>query len=323
MRQILGYIFFLAWIAHVSAARAEGDALPWQLKFASVSQATTALSQRDRFIQALSPFDRQSRLGTSQAVTEGEFLEYVRQQVLPWTPGEMTHVREAVALARNRLREYSLPLPKTILLIKTSGKEEGGAAYCRQAAIILPQRMLAMQTPRMERLLIHELFHVLSNQNPQLRKSLYASIGFRPCNPISLPAALRDLQITNPDGPGVDTFITLESEGGQLHAAPVLFARKAYSESEGGAFFDYMQFRLMLIQFQDGRWIPLLDPSSRPQLLEPRTTPSYLERIGGNTGYIIHPDEILAENFVHLMLQTKNLKSPQVVEGVKRILQAH
>ena len=43
---------------------------------------------------------------------------------------------------------------------------------------------------------------------------------------------------------------------------------------------------------------PASGPARRqPVLLDPEDLPDYHRRIGRNTNYIIHPDEILADNF--------------------------
>jgi len=42
--------------------------------------------------------------------------------------------------------------------------------------------------------------------------------------------------------------------------------------------------------------------------------------VGRNTGYIIHPDEILADNFVLLVNQSKNVRSPEILEKMRAVL---
>ena len=46
----------------------------------------------------------------------------------------------------------------------------------------------------------------------------------------------------------------------------------------------------------------------------------FFEQVGRNTRYIIHPEEILADNLTLLVLQKRNLASPEVVEKMKTIL---
>ena len=75
----------------------------------------------------------------------------------------------------------------------------------------------------------------------------------------------------------------------------------------------------MAVELVGKRWQPVLS-DGQPQLLDPKTTTSFHEQIGKNTRYIIHPDEILADNFVHLVNQTKDLASPEIVAAMREQL---
>lgn len=75
----------------------------------------------------------------------------------------------------------------------------------------------------------------------------------------------------------------------------------------------------MVVVQDESQWKPLLVDDA-PVLLSPGKTPDYIKRIGNNTGYIIHPDEILADNFVHLILQAKDLETPHIVTQMGALL---
>ena len=45
------------------------------------------------------------------------------------------------------------------------------------------------------------------------------------------------------------------------------------------------------------------------------------EQVGRNTEYLIHPEEILADNFAYLFRPSPTLASPEVLERMRRILQ--
>lgn len=47
---------------------------------------------------------------------------------------------------------------------------------------------------------------------------------------------------------------------------------------------------------------------------------NYLSLIGENTDYIIHAEEVLADNFVLLVTNSKNIKTKKVVSNMKNIL---
>jgi hypothetical protein len=288
--------------------------------FASVAEGQELLAARDRFISSLSPFDRQSRVETDREVSEAAFLEFVSSHVRAWSPEESTKLSKVIESLRPKLAELRLPLPNSIWLIKTTGREEGDAAYCRKHAIVLPQSKVDDPPQALERLLTHELFHILSSHDSKLREKCYKLIGFRVIPPVDFPALLRDRKLTNPDGPLADALIDVKVGNETISVVPILYSSaERFDPVRGGPFFKYLTFRLLVVESQEGNWRPT-EQNGQPRLLSPNQTPDYGRQIGTNTGYVIHPDEILAENFVHLVQGTQNLRSPEIVSGLKEAL---
>lgn len=297
-----------------------------QIEFASLEQGIAIVAERDAYVRAMSRIDRQIRMQTAGEPTEGEYLEFVAREVRSWSPAEITNASRVFDGIRAKLAKFEFSKsdglwPKRIWLVKTSGNEESNAAYCRQGAIVLPQRMLRRSDNQLERLLIHELFHVLSRHNERLRRRLYATIGFHSCPEVTLPGRLLDLKITNPDGPVIDSYMEIESEGERIRIVPVLYAKRAYDAKQPESLFQMMEFKLMAVVDRDGVWSASLT-EGEPRLLEPTPegAPSFFAQIGENTKYIIHPDEILADNFVHLINATPNLPTPRIVEHMGDLL---
>jgi hypothetical protein len=54
--------------------------------------------------------------------------------------------------------------------------------------------------------------------------------------------------------------------------------------------------------------------------LKPEGVEGFFEQIGRNTNYIIHPEETLANNFVHLMTGKQDLKNPEILEKIEAML---
>src|SRR5690606_18698975 len=155
---------------------------------------------------------------------ESEFLAFVRQAAREWEPAE----RERLAGSFGRIEEALdalLPeLDEPVLLIKTSGEEEAGVGYTRGNAVMLPQSSVTGSGPALERLLAHEVFHVVSRKYPALRRALYGAIGFHPCGEVELPDALAARKVTNPDAPINDYCIRLQVAGSEAWAVPVLLS---------------------------------------------------------------------------------------------------
>ncbi|MBL9212073.1 MAG: hypothetical protein JNL92_16565 [Opitutaceae bacterium] len=298
------------------------------IRFASVEQGREVLGRRDAFITALSPWDRQARLRTDRDVSSEEFLAFVTGEVLAWEPEERTRLAAVLEQVRERLRPWPLRLPREILFVLTTGREEGGAAYCREQTIVLPRPLLGARGPdktqtgpRLERLVLHELFHILSAHDRALRDRLYRSIGFTRCGEVALPEDVAARRITNPDAPIVEHAIEIELEGKPVSVVPILLAdAPRYPATGGRVFFRHLQFRLLVVEpRRDGGVAPRLVQGA-PQWVDPGAAPGYHEKIGRNTDYIIHPEEVLADNFALLLLGNGQVNSPHVLDGMRRIL---
>lgn len=292
------------------------------LNFATVDEAKKLLTTSDEFVQRLSPFDRAARLKTDRVVSEKEYLAFVEKHVLPWTETEKKKMTGAFEEVQKRFRELALPFPKKVFLAKTTGKEEGGAAYTRSQIIVFPQGHLRGSVDRLQKTLSHELFHVLSRANPMLRDKLYRSIGFQKCEELPFPQELKDRKLTNPDAPKNQHCIKVEVDGKPQWVIPVLYSKsEKYDVQRGGEFFRYLQFQLLLVQRTDGSTrVNAIYENKEPKLVEVGEVSGFFEQVGRNTNYIIHPEEILADNFALLVVGKKDLPSPAIIAKMEKIL---
>jgi hypothetical protein len=292
--------------------------------FAGVEEGRKRLSEKDEFIKSLSPFDRSARLMTDKPVSEEEFLEYVAEQVMPWTEDEINRLRPVINSISAKLKRFKLYYPQKILLIKTTGLEEGGAGYGRPNAIVIPQNMLIQDSTGLEMTLIHELFHIFTSNNPKLKEALYEVIHFQKCNDIELPEKFREIKLTNPDGIKNDHFVEVKHQGNVIQVVPILYSSAPkYDVTKGGSFFRYLTINLLVVEKTGEKWRYKRGDNNEPVLFEFREVPDYFEKIGFNTSYTFHPDEILAENFVLLIRAAEPVKSQWVIEGMRKILQSN
>ena len=296
-----------------------GSARAQELSFASAKEAQSILSARDDFVERMSAFDRAARLKTDRDISEPQFLRFAGSATLDWTPHEKQVVEAAFLEIRTEVVRLALPLPTRIHVIKTSGQEEGNAAYTRQDAIILPKSMLASDSYELKKIIAHELFHISSRANPRLANALYESIGFRYCGEVSFPASLVPRKITNPDAPKNDHCIRVTLGGQDAWVVPILFSRSPkYDISKGGDFFEYLKLALALVELPENNAPSqvLADARGGPRLVELQQVSRFFDQVGYNTDYVIHPEEILADNFALLALRERNVRSPATINGV-------
>ena len=293
-----------------------------ELVFLSAEEAGNILANKDDFVKLMSPFDRASRMKTDRDVTNAEFLEFAASAALDWEKNEKSRINSAFQDINDSVTSLSLPLPGEIYLVKTSGKEEGNAAYTRGNAIVLPSSILSSTDLEIKKLLAHELFHISSRSNPQLARSLYKTIGFNYCGELQFPPSLAQRKITNPDAPKNDHCIQLELDGEIIWAVPILLSRtQKYDTSRGGEFFDYLQLALILVEKPGNSDTPrVLSGPQGPRLVGLSQVSGFFEQVGKNTQYIIHPEEILADNFALLVLGNREVASPEVLDKMSGTL---
>ena len=208
--------------------------------------------------------------------------------------------------------KLKIDYPDTIFFIKTTGEEEGNArGYTRSSCLILNDETLLWEFQELKNIIIHELFHIISRKNLSFRERMYEVIGFKVIKEISFPQSLIDLKVTNPDAPMINSYINLSNGDESNDYTLITYSKKEFN---GGSLFDYVTFGFIKLQdLNNGEKLPIIYVDG--------DFTNFFEQIGNNTGYIIHPDEILADNFVFLLNGNNNLPSQWVVDKMKLNLQ--
>ena len=116
--------------------------------------------------------------------------------------------------------------------------------------------------------------------------------------------------------------ISVTHEGDSLEVVPVLYAnRPGYDMERGGEFFHYLTFALLAIEQGDsGAVYQSVDGS--PRLLGVNAVGGYFEQVGRNTNYIIHPEEILADNFALMVQGVTAVRTPELLTAMRRFFSA-
>ncbi|MEP1576008.1 hypothetical protein [Roseibium album] len=262
------------------------------LRFANFDEGRAIIATSDFYTQNLTDFDRRAKTRRLDHVNEADYLCNCARFVRAWSIAERNYLSELARHADLRLRELELniKLPDEIVLIKTTGEEEGGAnGYTRRNAIYLNQGSLSPN------LFVHELFHIISRYNETRIREVYALLGFKPCNLITYDDPLR---ITNPDAPYLRYYLTVQITDGPVDVVMIMRASRPYS---GGSFFKYYQKMLLVVEGEDDAKKVALR-NGRPWLLGHSDPFNLYAYIGRSTDYNIHQEEISAVHFEMLML---------------------
>jgi hypothetical protein len=320
-RALVGALLALGAAAAARAEPEGGIAIGPASRIVCVGAAAgrAVLEAEDDFLTRLGPFDRAVRLASAEPVSPEAFRARVGDGAAEWTDDERARVLEAAAAVSPALLRLALPFPEQVLVVKTAPGTEGNAAFTRGAAIFLPERMTRRAGEPLERLLLHELFHVLSRANPHLRDRLYAAIGFVHTGEARLPPSLDARRITNPDAPVNAHAIRIEHGGVPFWAVPILFSESDVVDPQARGLFAAMRSKLLLVErVEDGPPVALLDRGS-VRMIDHEAAGGFFDQVGRNTAYLIHPEEILADNFV-LVVRGGTIRTPAVTERLRRLL---
>lgn len=292
------FVLGLALLCGAAQAQAVFTGFPGTtVRFASVAQGRALLGAVDEWMPLTSQLQRASTLGRTSPVSVEEFRAFSAESVLAWTEAQQVRWRKALERLAPKFAALQVPLPAELLLISTNGRDAFGNPYTRGRAVVLPLAGLPDKAEADAYILAHELFHVVSRHAPGLATRLYTTIGFESAEPLQWPAAWLPQRIANPDAPFDRHLMRTTVEGRSVALMPLLMAGRA-DLKQGESFFSVMQVRLLEVIPGDAArpTLPVL-LDDQPVWHEPQQVPDYLARLGGNTNYILHPEETMADNF--------------------------
>jgi len=251
--------------------------------------------------------------GSERSEVLADYKAYLQKDVESFTASEIVFVNNTFKKLYELCQLVSADIfPKEIKLIKTKAKHYGQSVYyTRENCIVIPYNELDQRNEdAFLNVMIHELFHVYSRLNPEKRKELYELIGFKSIGPLdnlNMVDSLKRRVLLNPDGVNYAQAITLKTnEKESLTAIPIILTNSFEFKPERPQFFSYIQFDLYEIRPPYSRLIKVVsnnDGSNKRQL---SSHPDFHRQIRDNTGYIIHPDEVLADNFIYVLLSQKD-----------------
>jgi len=311
----------------IGCGHAASDTLPdsWVLADSSAAAQWIQRDSMTPFFQQISTLDMRLQMGQAappdtlqrDSVLE-HYREFLTRQARSFQPREKQLLREVLTEAREMVSGLNPELlPPHLRLVKISGKAYGPSVYyTRENCIMIPQEELrADNHPTLRQVLLHELFHIYSRYHPQRRQALYRIIGFAAAqDSVLLPDRLRKRQLLNPDGVRWRQQIRLRLVGEDSSRVffPFLYARER-APGAAQSVMDYLAFSFFRADSTQAGWVLQTTPTPLPQLSD------FHQKTGGNTDYIIHPDEILADNFVLLVYRSAGMPV-NVDEDGKRIL---
>jgi hypothetical protein len=253
------------------------------------------------------------------------YKSYLSTQVSEWKTQEkdsILHVFEKV----KKLCDGVSPrlFPSGIKLIKMKTGTYGPDVYfTRGKYICIPENIFdQIDMEKQLPVMLHEVFHILSRYNPVLREDLYGLIGFVPLSvPVRYNPDIAGSVLTNPDGVSQRYAVKLYDYRDTMLAVPVIRSKFRGYKPDVPSFFDYISFDLYKIVCNDTICVTISSAKGKTTV-PPSCTSTFFKKIRDNTQYIIHPDEIMADNFMLAVLANqKNDYAKFSREGKTLIIQ--
>lgn len=225
---------------------------------------------------------------------KGKFASYLKTQVLDFSKSE----QEGLLPIWEKVFKYTHSINKNInqplQLVKIKTDHYGpNVFYTRGNTVFIPQNVLNNINPTiLFPIMIHEWWHVLAEFNPVMRDSIYHVFGFERHNlSLKFPENLKQRLLTNPDGADLSFAIPMP-EGNWL--MPIIYSSSREFEPQKINFMGHLKMEVVKI-LSDGT---VEIPTEARRMQQAKDMEVFFGNIGDNTQYIIHPDEIAADNFM-------------------------
>jgi len=293
-----------------------------KVRLANAQEGARELASRDEWVRLSSQWNRAAIVGTPEPVGDEALLAHLASAAREWTPAEQARLAASLKRLSPRFEALHVPLPPLVVLVKTDGRESAGAPHTRGRAVFLPLTDFPADDAKLDGLMSHELFHVVSRHAPELARRLYAVIGFEPVPELVWPASLQAVRIVNPDAPyHRDAMRLARPEGGEALVMPILVAGRPIDRTKNETFFNVLRVRFIEVSVDGAQTLPRLDAKGDAVDASPELVKLYMDKLGGNTGYVIHPEETMADNFMLLVTGAK-ARNPALIERVREVLLA-
>ena len=278
------------------------------LQLLTKQDASRFLTTRDKdgYYQALTPIHMAVQLQDNSLLNATDplttYLSIIKNHTDDFTPEGQSVIAYVIPEAVRLLHNINDSLlPDTLVAIQVEDQHYGAEVfYTMDNAIIYPQSVLKapVDTTALIDVTLHELAHIISRYQPSLKDSLYKLIGFeRHQRSLIIEDGLRERILTNPDGVAMDHAFRLKAVGyPDVLALPLVVSTQQQVRSDMPRFFDYIYFDLYALDPQGDGTAKVLYSPDRTTTIDPVYMQSFFEGIADNTTYIIHPDEIIADN---------------------------
>lgn len=293
----------LGWIQSVEAA----DPSATRFEFVDHRAAAEVLGKEDGYVTVTGPLERMAKTHRDTEVDTAAFLNHMRTASKDWSTQGRARVESLLGPLQAFVDGLPGDRPAQVMLLRTTDALEDGLPHTRANAIVLPDAAFRWTDKVLSHVLAHEYFHVLTRHQSALREKSYALIGFERCTSVTVHPEVARLRITNPDTPLSEHTLMVSLNGQVVHLLPYLTFNSNAPDTRNG-FARQISNQWLAVDRKDGH-CQFDAASMQGRAVAPDRLPAVFEKIGRNTPYLFHAEEILAENFAMLFVAQRDQKS--------------
>ncbi len=312
----VGIVYLPISCAFNSCSGKTGDVIDFPnsrtLRLLNREQAVEIITvdQTDHYFDQVSALDMSLQLRrayppeTSRQAILSDYFNLLKSDVADFTPKEKTLTAEVFGAAFDACNSLgSNLLPKEINIVKSKGLPYGdGVFYTRDNTIVIPSNELkTANKAELIKTMLHELGHIYTRTHVAKKAALYAVLGFKKLENTHLLMndSLYQRLLLNPDGVNFTwvTALTM-ADGKNVMAIPLIYSNEYQFTSKKKSYMDYLSWNYFEAR-NTVRGVELLTNNRLQTTLQTKDLPGlFKEKL--NTDYVIHPDEIFADNFALL-----------------------
>ena len=284
-------------------------------RFADAEEGIELRMQNDSYFNKLNQNDLDYRTGKSGSTLE-DFKELAKKQGDTFTEEEKKVIADSISRIEARFKEIGFNYPSNldIVFVKNKMEDEFGAlAYTQGNQIYLESENLNfikdLSDPiDIDEMIAHELFHILSRNNPNLRQAIYNVFGFTIADEPNFTPEIRNILASNPDVEKFDSYAMFNINGEMTKAVVVTILKNPYEDGQD------------LFSSLSPGIVPYDNPDKYYTIDQ---VSNFWEVFGENTGYVITTEEAIADNFAFAVIygmDGREYENPEIIEDILNVL---
>lgn len=282
-------------------------------RYADASEGIELRMANTEYFEKMTQNNLDYRVGKKGATLE-EFKALAQEQGDVFTEEEKQGIDETLNRIAERFGEIGFNYPSNldIVFVKNKMKDEYGAvAYTHKNEIYLEGDNLdfMLSIPGLlDGTIAHELFHILSRNDPEFRQQIYNIFGFTIDSEPEFSPEIRDILGSNPDVEAFDSYAMFNINGEMIKGVVVTLLKNPYSE--GANLFDNLSTGI----------VPYDNPNVYYTIDE---VSNFWDVFGENSNYVIATEEGIADNFSSAVvygMDGREYKDPELIQSILDVM---